>query len=99
MSQLTRQRDDWATRAACQTADPDVFFPISATAAADPVIRAARAVCARCPVRGACAEFALEHRELQGIWGGTTEDERRRLRRAQAREQAARQPAEAGTAA
>jgi WhiB family redox-sensing transcriptional regulator len=44
----------------------------------------AKAVCAGCPVRSACLVFALE-RDLEGVWGGTTEDERRALRAADRR--------------
>lgn len=43
--------------------------------------RAAVAVCRACPVREVCLEYALEHGEL-GVWGGTTERERREQRRA-----------------
>ena len=39
----------------------------------------AKAICADCPVRQACLEHALAHREREGVWGGTTERERRRI--------------------
>jgi WhiB family redox-sensing transcriptional regulator len=44
----------------------------------------AKAVCAGCPVRPECLAFALQ-RDLHGIWGATTEDERRLMRRADRR--------------
>jgi hypothetical protein len=38
--------------------------------------RAAKAICANCPVRTLCRAYALGSGELYGIWGGTTERER-----------------------
>ena len=79
------KRRGWRTRSACLNADPDLFFPISATAAAAPQVAWAKAICAGCPVRSACLGFAMAHRDLQGIWGGTTDEERRKTRRSKAR--------------
>lgn len=45
-------------------------------------VDAARAVCARCPVRVDCLEYALDNDEHYGVWGGTSERERRRMRKA-----------------
>jgi WhiB family redox-sensing transcriptional regulator len=70
---------DWWRRAACQDAEPDLFFPISATGAAQTDIAMAKRVCGSCQVRVECLDYALETRQAHGIWGGTTEDERRRL--------------------
>ena len=71
---------DWRARAACRGSDPELFFP---TAESGPVragqVAAAKAVCARCPVRAACLAEALA-RIPYGIAGGLTEYERRRLR-------------------
>ncbi|MDV7268824.1 WhiB family transcriptional regulator, partial [Rhodococcus oxybenzonivorans] len=44
-------------------------------------VRAAKQVCRRCPVRDRCLEYALGSYERHGIWGGYTEDERKKLRR------------------
>jgi WhiB family redox-sensing transcriptional regulator len=67
---------DWRRRAACKGADTDLFFPDSGQGAAE-----ARAVCTRCPVKAECLEFALACGPmLRGVWGGTTERTRRRLR-------------------
>jgi WhiB family transcriptional regulator, redox-sensing transcriptional regulator len=82
------RRREWRTRSACLSADPDLFFPISATAAAAPQITRAKTICAGCPVRSACLGFAMAHRDLQGIWGGTTDEERRKTRRSKARSEA-----------
>ncbi|MGH9293661.1 MAG: WhiB family transcriptional regulator [Acidimicrobiales bacterium] len=68
-------------RAACRDTDPDLFFPVGCTGPAVDQIEAARAVCYACEAREACLEFALETNQESGVWGGTSEEERRRLRR------------------
>lgn len=72
---------DWRDHAACRRLDPELFFPISALGAARPQIEAAKQVCRGCPVRAACLRWALDTGQDAGIWGGTTEQERRLLRR------------------
>jgi WhiB family redox-sensing transcriptional regulator len=74
--------DDWRTSAACRDTDPDLFFPIGTTGQAIDQIEAARAVCIECDVRDACLEFALATNQESGVWGGTSEEERRKLRKA-----------------
>lgn len=64
----------WRQRAACRGVDPDIFYPAS-----DEEAEAAKAICAQCTVREACLEYALANRERDGVWGGATERERRRL--------------------
>jgi len=64
----------WRQHAACRGADPDIFYPSS-----DEEAEEAKAICATCPVRQACLEHALANRERDGVWGGATERERRRL--------------------
>lgn len=72
----------WRSRAACRGEDPELFFPVgSSEPAALAQIAGAKAICARCPVREACLRFALYTGQDYGIWGGLTEDERRRLQR------------------
>ncbi len=66
----------WRQRSACQGLDPDVFFPLTEEDA-----RQAKAICATCPVREACLEYALANREQDGVWGGATAKERRRILR------------------
>ena len=73
--------DDWRDRSACRDTDPDLFFPIGTTGPAIEQIQAAKAVCRQCEVQGACLEFALATNQEAGVWGGTTEDERRKLRK------------------
>ncbi|MEU9079272.1 WhiB family transcriptional regulator [Kitasatospora sp. NPDC004745] len=72
---------NWQLDGACRAADSSIFFHpanergVAATARE----RAAKAVCARCPVRAECRRHALATRERYGVWGGLTEDERRAL--------------------
>ena len=65
----------WRDRAACRGADLDLFFP-GRGESAEP----ARRICARCPVRQPCLEFALCQGIVHGIWGGLAERDRRTLR-------------------
>jgi WhiB family redox-sensing transcriptional regulator len=67
----------WMSRGACRRADPELFFPISDGGAH--LVAAAKAVCRVCSVRASCLSFAIENRQ-DGIWGGTTLDERHALR-------------------
>lgn len=85
---------DWWTRAACQSADPELFFPISQSGPASGQIAQAKAVCARCAVQDHCLRYALAADPVHGVWGGMSEEERRLLRR---REQKARTRAERRT--
>jgi WhiB family redox-sensing transcriptional regulator len=71
----------WRDLANCRFTRPDLFFPAGSTGPAADEIEAAKAVCEACAVKAACLQFALETNQEPGIWGGTTEDERRRLRR------------------
>ncbi len=73
--------ENWRDHAACRHEDPDLFFPIGTTGPAQVQSEQAKAVCARCPVREQCLEWALGADQIIGIWGGTTELERRALRR------------------
>jgi WhiB family redox-sensing transcriptional regulator len=73
--------DDWRKNAACRDTDPELFFPIGTTGQAIDQIEAARSVCYACEVREACLEFALATNQESGVWGGTSEEERRKLRK------------------
>jgi WhiB family transcriptional regulator, redox-sensing transcriptional regulator len=74
-------RTTWRTQAACQAATAELFFPVGRTGDAVGQIEAAKNVCQTCPVRIACLRFALETNHEAGIWGGTSEEERARLRK------------------
>ncbi len=64
----------WRELGACRGLDPEVFFPET-----DEEADIAKNICATCDVRVACLEHALSSREKVGVWGGTTERERRRI--------------------
>ena len=66
----------WRDFANCAEADPEQWFPEKGQNTT-----AAKKICARCPVTGQCLEYALEHDERFGVWGGLSERERRRLKR------------------
>lgn len=65
----------WLADALCAQTDPEAFHPAPGGSA-----ERAKTVCAACPVRAACLAHALTHNE-RGIWGGTTDNERRQIRR------------------
>ena len=70
----------WMSRGACRQADPELFFPVAAVTG--PAVRqaeAAKSVCGRCDVRANCLSYALKVMP-EGIWGGTTPEERRAAR-------------------
>jgi WhiB family redox-sensing transcriptional regulator len=73
--------NDWRDQSACRDTDPDLFFPVGTTGPAIEQIDNAKAVCGQCDVRQSCLEFALTSNQDSGIWGGTSEEERRKLRR------------------
>lgn len=65
----------WRDRGRCRGIDPEVFYPEDDD---DPAFEA-KEICARCIVREACLEAAIVGRERDGVWGGYTARERRRL--------------------
>ena len=66
----------WRSKAACQGLAPDIFYPATED---DVDAEPAKVICGACPVREACLEHALAVREKDGVWGGATERERRRI--------------------
>jgi len=71
---LQESAPHWRQYARCLGADPELFYP----SPDDPAL-AAKEICYVCPVREPCLEHAITAREKQGVWGGLTEKERRRL--------------------
>jgi len=67
---------DWRAAAVCAQTDPEVFFPEKGCSAA-----AALRLCLACEVQPECLAYALDAGERFGVWGGTTERQRRRLAR------------------
>lgn len=72
---------EWLRRAACVGEDPELFFPVGTLGPALRDTAAAKRVCARCPVRPECLEWALSTGQTSGVWGGTCEQERDALLR------------------
>ena len=66
----------WVEGAACAALPTGRFFPNEAESVAEAI-----AVCKQCPVSSECLAYALKHLMVNGIWGGTTEPERRRMLR------------------
>lgn len=66
----------WQERSLCAQTDPEAFFPEKGGST-----REAKKVCTGCDVRKECLEYALEHDERFGIWGGLSERERRKLKK------------------
>ena len=83
---------DWRHEAACRDEDPELFFPIGNTGPALVQIEEAKAVCRRCSVVDECLRWALETGQDAGVWGGLSEDERRALKRRNARTRARTMP-------
>lgn len=64
----------WRQKGACRGLDPTIFYPPTEEDA-----EMAKSVCEECHVRESCLEHALGHRERDGVWGGATERDRRRI--------------------
>ena len=76
---------DWRHNAACRDEDPELFFPVGTSGPAILQVAQAKAVCHRCPVASDCLTWALQSGQDAGVWGGMSEDERRALKRRNAR--------------
>jgi WhiB family redox-sensing transcriptional regulator len=70
---------DWRDRAACSGYHHALFFPFGDID--ENATERAREICATCTVAEDCLEYALETNQRAGIWGGSTEEERKALRR------------------
>lgn len=73
-SALLRWREPWMDDAECARVDPDAWFPEKGESP-----KPAKKICATCPVIQECREYALRNRERNGIWGGTSDADRRKL--------------------
>lgn len=65
---------EWMQQAVCKDTSPGKFFPTDSVS-----LEAAQRVCAMCEVRVECLEYALNNRVEHGVWGGSSEQERRRI--------------------
>jgi WhiB family redox-sensing transcriptional regulator len=70
------EEQEWQEHALCAQTDPEAFFPEKGGST-----REAKRICLGCEVRSECLEYALEHDERFGIWGGLSERERRKLKK------------------
>jgi len=70
------QEHRWMLEAKCRGRAPTDFFPSDGVG-----VEQARKVCADCPVKEPCLEYALTYRIDHGVWGGASERERRRILR------------------
>jgi WhiB family transcriptional regulator, redox-sensing transcriptional regulator len=66
----------WMANGLCRDLPPGTFFPSDGVG-----VDRARKICSECAVKASCLEYALEHRIDHGVWGGTSERERRRILR------------------
>jgi WhiB family transcriptional regulator, redox-sensing transcriptional regulator len=66
----------WQERAACFGIEPDTFFPVTEEEAGP-----ALTYCGSCRIREECLAWALKNGERYGVWGGMTEQQRRRIQR------------------
>lgn len=71
---------DWRDDAACLHVDPDLFFPVGTIGPGLDQVDEAKRICQACPVQQRCLAWAVDLRTVSGIWGSTTDDERRDIR-------------------
>ncbi|MFB8442733.1 WhiB family transcriptional regulator [Streptomyces niveus] len=71
-------------RPACAGVDPELFFPHALSTAQ---VAEAKAVCATCPLKASCLQGALDRGE-HGVWGGTDDNDRSRIKRRATRRRA-----------
>lgn len=79
LTRTSASSDSWKADGLCAQADPEIFFPLKGGST-----RQAKLICQGCPVREQCLEWAMATGEPDGIWGGTSPRERRKLRAASA---------------
>ncbi|GAA4822124.1 WhiB family transcriptional regulator [Actinomycetospora corticicola] len=72
---------DWEL-AACRDHDPELFFPVGTEGPGAEQLTAAKFICGTCPLQAACLRWALDTGQEAGVWGGTSEEDRRDMRRA-----------------
>lgn len=73
------KKGSWTEQAACRGTDIEIFYAATPAEEAE-----ALSICASCPVRAQCLDYAIRNRETYGIWGGATPEQRRRMRRERA---------------
>jgi WhiB family redox-sensing transcriptional regulator len=88
--------NDWRHHAACRDEDPELFFPLGDNDAAHLQAEQAKRVCLRCPVIEWCAQWAIDNRMENGVWGGLDETQLRNIHRHRTPSRR-REPARCGT--
>lgn len=73
---ILAEKQPWMKLRACGPSSAELFFGFS-----DEAVAAAKAICATCPVRERCLDYAIDIKERHGVWGGMTYDERRKQQR------------------
>jgi WhiB family redox-sensing transcriptional regulator len=76
---------EFMKRGACLGSNPGVFHPDEEERRFTARVEEAKAICDMCPVKQECFEYAIKYKERQGVWGGTSERDRRKIFRAQSR--------------
>lgn len=79
-----KRETQWQDRAACAGKDPNIFFSedeMRVSRGRTEREKIAKAVCKKCPVSGNCLQMALNTPETVGVWGGTSTDEREKIKR------------------
>jgi WhiB family redox-sensing transcriptional regulator len=71
---------EWMSQGKCRSLPPETFFPSDGVG-----VEIARRICADCPVKDPCLEYAMANHIDHGVWGGTSERERRRIARSRRR--------------
>jgi WhiB family redox-sensing transcriptional regulator len=84
---------DWQEEGLCRQVDPELFYPEKGQSSAS-----AKLICSRCPVKDECLRFALDRDEPFGIWGGTSEQDRRKMKGKQSRKRTGPTPRERAAA-
>ena len=75
------EQEDWMLEGGFVYSDTELFFPVGSSIKAMKQANEAKAICMECPVVTECLEYAIRTNQDSGIWGGTTEDERKSIRR------------------
>ena len=65
----------WTDEAACAEVDPSIFYPGDGARGTT-----AKRICAKCPMTEMCLEYALEHNDKYGVYGGLLPRERDRIK-------------------
>jgi WhiB family redox-sensing transcriptional regulator len=75
------EQEAWMEEGSCVYANTELFFPVGSSMKAIKQSNEAKAICNECPVKVACLEYAISSNQDSGVWGGTTEEERKSIRR------------------